>query len=80
MRPRISMRTVLWLVAIAAILAAWWADRRRLELRHEQAARELNSMTAHAKAIGKELHRMKLHKLQAAMRERAKLSLQENRP
>jgi hypothetical protein len=80
MKPRIGMRTALWIVAIVAILAAWWADRRRLEQRHDKAAQELTSMTARAKAIGQELHVMKLHKLQAAMKERERLSRREKLP
>jgi hypothetical protein len=34
MKLRISMRTVLWLAAIAAILAAWATDRWRMQERH----------------------------------------------
>jgi hypothetical protein len=42
-RPQFSLRTVLWLVLLAALAAGWWADRRRLaeSLADERARREV---------------------------------------
>jgi hypothetical protein len=33
-RPQISLRTVLRIITVAAILLGWWADRRALKSRH----------------------------------------------
>lgn len=30
MKPRMSLRTLLWLTTIAAILAGWWTDHARV--------------------------------------------------
>jgi hypothetical protein len=49
MRTRFGLRTALWIIALAAILAGWMADRSRLEMRHRQSALELTEALARAK-------------------------------
>ena len=38
-RPQISLRTMLWLMALLAVALGWFVDRRRLEERAENAER-----------------------------------------
>jgi hypothetical protein len=38
MKPRLSMRTVLWIVVVVAIFAGWMADRYRMSRKEYQRA------------------------------------------
>jgi hypothetical protein len=42
---RFSVRDILWLTLVAALLVTWWTDRRALERRH---AREKNAILQEA--------------------------------
>jgi type II secretory pathway component PulK len=74
MKLRLGMRTALWIVALAALLAGWMADRYRLELRHHEDALKLSRMKARALASEQKVHRLKLSRLQEAMNRRVNLS------
>jgi hypothetical protein len=62
MKLRISMRTILWIVAIVAILVGWMAGRQRLEARRREAVTALDSMRV--REMKRELQRilLQIHK------------------
>jgi hypothetical protein len=56
MKPRVSIRSVLWMTGLVAVLLGWWVDRARLEEQHARQVRTLRTelLNAFAKCAGAE--------------------------
>jgi len=71
-RPQISLRTMLWIVALVAILAGWAADRHRLKVRQSELSTELSEANARADMFEVRtnmlLERRRLYSRETAMR------------
>ena len=48
---RFSIRDVLWLTVLAAVLVAWWIDRRAAKLAAERNAAEMVALRAELKSM-----------------------------
>ena len=77
MRPRISLRTVFWLLTIAAFIIGWTVDRNRLETRCRRAESALFHAQNQAESARIRLEALKFSQMQNERQRRAALGLAE---